>query len=301
MPSRIGQFFWAFLLGLITTVPSPSFAEFNPKTLPSHLKVQSVGNIPIVYREEGSGDTLVILTPYPFGTSLWTQLTKQLVSSFRLIIVEPPGLRDPASMEGDFSSQHLLMIYRQFVKDLKLYEIYIMGVGESGAMAVAFGHHFPEHTRAVISINGFESVNWTKSFEQTMIYFQQSTQGGVGNLLSMGTTKYRKAPPSEKQLDQWLTPLPAEEHKKAVQARFSAYAHDVRFGYILGMIPYVDRPLLIIRPASDMLLSEEFHQRTLQTVKKVKVRYMTIPDAGHFAFLDQPKKVAELIRKFTGK
>jgi pimeloyl-ACP methyl ester carboxylesterase len=280
---------------------SPALAEFNPASLSPGLKFQSVDGVPIVYSDQGDGDPLLILSPYPFSTAFWTEFAKKLEASFRVIVLEPPGLREPDSMRGDFSSEHLLKIYRQFVKDLKLHKVYILGVGESGAMAVAFGHHFPENTFSVISINGFESANWSKPFQQTYTYFEQSAGGEIANLLSIGTTKYRGKPPSGKQISDWVVPLPGEAHKKAVQSRFEAYSDDVRFGYILGMVPYVDRPLLVIRPKDDMLLSEEFHDRTREYVRKVRVRYQQIADAGHFAFLDQPDKVAALIKTFAGK
>lgn len=275
-------------------------AEFNPDSLPSGLKSQTVDGIPLVYSEQGKGNPMIILCPYPFGTAFWADLVKRLSPSFRVIVLEPPGLRDPASMGGDFSSEHLLKIYLQFVKQMNLQKIYVVGVGESGAMAVAFGHHFPQYAAGVISINGFESANWSKPFQQTFSFFEKSADGNVADLLSVGTLKFRGHPPSESQIKDWVVPLPGEAYQNAVRSRFQAYSDDVRFGYILGMVPYVDRPLLIIRPKDDMLLSEEFHDRTRQYVKKVRVRYQLVKDAGHFAFLDQPDRVAELIRTFTG-
>ena len=168
-------------------------------------------------------------------------------------------------------------------------------------IAVAFGHHFPELTKSVVSINGFESINWSKPIEQTLSIFQRSSQGGLPTLLAIGSLKYRKNPPSPEESARLLVPLPSEKEKQAVQDRFAAYTDDVKFGYILGMIPYVDRPLILIRPQNDQLLPEEYLDRTRKYVRKVRVRYKVVPDAGHFAFLDQPEKVAEIIETFLPK
>ena len=298
----INRLFLTLLVVSFLVVPltwgQPPASSFNPKSLPADLKWISVGGIPFIYSDQGKGEPLVIFSPYPFSTRFWTDFTKYLTRFARVIIVEPPGLRDPATMKGDFSSEHLLHMYRKFVRELGVGKVHVLGVGESGAMAVAFGHHFPEDTGTVVSINGFESVHWTKEFEQTMYFFQQTFRGGLGSLIAMGSTKYGKRPPSPKVLESWLVPLPDEMHQAAVEARFTAYSDDVKMGYILGMIPYVDRPLLILRPEKDQLLSNDFHKRTQSQIRKVRVRYQTIPEASHFAFLDQPQKISELVRGF---
>jgi abhydrolase domain-containing protein 6 len=286
------------LLAASIAASEPIPSGFNPEVLSPNLKWVSIQDIPIVYSDQGQGDPLVILSPYPFGTGLWTEFVNHLSTFSRVIVVEPPGLRAPSSMGGNFSSEHLLQTYRRFVKTLGLGKIHIMGVGESGALAVAFGHHFPENTTSVVSINGFETVTWSKRIEATLNYFDQSTEGGLSALLSVGSIKYRKHPPSPEEAEGLLVPLPEEQHRNAVHSRFQAYMDDVRFGYVLSMMPYVDRPLLLLRPEGDELLPEEYIERTRTQIRKVRVRYHVISKAGHFAFLDQPEKVAELVRTF---
>ena len=198
---------------------------------------------------------------------------------------------------------HLLYLYRDFVKALGFTHVRILGVGEGGGLAVAFGHHFPEITGAVISINGFESVNWTEGFGGTLSYFSQSASGGLGMLLSTGSIRYRKKSPSREEMDRWLVPLPDEERKKAVQARFEALIQDVKEGFILAMLPNFDRPLLLLRGESDDLLpdGEKYVKRTQSQIRKHPVEYDVVSEAGHFAFLDQPERVAERIRAFLAK
>jgi pimeloyl-ACP methyl ester carboxylesterase len=286
------------LLSASLAVGEPITSGFNPEVLSPDLKWVSIQDIPIVYTDQGKGDPLVILSPYPFSTKLWEGLAQQLSAFARVIVVEPPGLRAPSSMGEDFSSEHLLQIYRKFVKKLGLRKVHILGVGESGALAVAFGHHFPENTVSVVSINGFESLTWSKRIEGTLNHFEQSTEGGLGTLLSIGAVKYRKQPPSSEEVAGLLVPFSEEQHKSAVHSRFQAYTDDIRFGYVLAMLPYVDRPLLLLRPEGDELLPDEYIKRTRTQIRKVRVRYHVISQAGHFIFLDQPQKVAELIQTF---
>jgi len=289
-----------FFGGSFPTAADSLRVAFNPKDLPPDLHTVSVQNIPIVYSDQGKGDPLIILPSYPLGTKFWAELTARLSGSLRVIVLEPPGLRDPSSMGGDFSSQHLLYIYRDFIKALGVGSVHVMGEGEGGGLAVALGHHFPEMIGAVVSIDGFESVNWSEGFGGVLKLFEQSAAGGFGMLLSGGSLKYGEQPPSRETLEKWLAPIQGEDQKKAVHDRFKAFASDVQESYILAMLPNFNRPFLLLRAENDQLLpdGEKYAQRTRSQIRKVTVDYQVIPKAGHFAFLDQPDKVAELIRTF---
>jgi pimeloyl-ACP methyl ester carboxylesterase len=286
-------------VGIVTGQPTPP--DFNPKDLPPDLKWVSVQGIPMVYSDQGKGDPLVIFTPYPFSTRLWVDLVKPLSASARVIVVEPPGLRAPSSMNGDFSTEHLLQICREFTKALGLSTVHVLGVGESGALAVAYGHHFPQSVQTVTSINGFESVSWSEVIEGTINYLKQSGAGGGGLLLSMGTVKYNEKSPSREDMDRLFVPLAMEEQRKAVQKRFEQYSNDIQISYILSMIPNVERRLLLLRSENDQLLPDEYVQRTRKFVTKQQVRFEIIPKAGHYAVLDQPQKVADLVRDFLSR
>jgi pimeloyl-ACP methyl ester carboxylesterase len=288
------------LAGTFSSAADPLRVAFNPKDLPPDQHSVMVQNIPIVYSDQGKGDPLVILPSYPLGTKFWAELATRLGSSVRVIVVEPPGIRSPSSMKGDYSSQHLLYIYRDFIKAMGLGKVHLMGMGEGGGLAVALGHHFPELIGAVVSINGFESVSWTEAFGGTINIFRQAGSGGFGMLLSTGSLKYGERPPSREEMDQWLVPLQEEDQKKAVQDRFKAYTADVKESYVLAMLPNFNRDLLVISSENDQLLpeAEKLVQRTRSQIRKSPVEYKVISKAGHFAFLDQPEKVAELIRAF---
>jgi len=296
----------ALMIGLLSlgvtslSAADPLKAAFDPKDLSPDLHSILVQNIPIVYSDQGKGDPLIILPSYPFGTKFWAELAGRLSSSVRVIVVEPPGIRAPSSMGADYSSQHLLHIYRDFIKALGLKPVHLMGEGEGGALAVALGHHFPDLIGAVVSINGFESVNWTEGFGGTINLFKQSTAGGIGMLMSSGSLKYREKAPSREEIEKWLVPIQDEEQKKAVQDRFKAYTSDLQESYVLAMLPNFNRRLLLIGSENDQLLieAEKYVKRTRSQIRQVTVEYQVVPKAGHFAFLDQPEKTAELIRTF---
>jgi pimeloyl-ACP methyl ester carboxylesterase len=277
--------------------------RFNPKTLPSNLKWVMVDGTPIVYEDVGHGDPVLVLTPYPFSTELWDPLVQRLKGSLRLIVVEPPGLRDPGSMKGDFSSEHLMQLYRQFVVAIGVQRVHTLGVGESGMEAIIFGHHFPQYSAAVVSINGFESLTWSKGVSDMIGYYNQATYNGLTGLMSRASIRHRVRPPTRQELNHLFVLPPLEDEKKALESpihlRFDAYIHDIKSGWVTSMLPTVRQPLLIIRSEKDDLLPEKYIDRTKEQIRLVKVRTDIVEGAGHMAFLDQPDVVADLILKFV--
>lgn len=89
---------------------------------------------------------------------------------------------------------------------------------------------------------------------------------------------------------------PGKERLKAVQIRKAYLGDDIKSLYILAMIEYIHFPVLMIRSDNDPMLPEEYAEWARSRIRGVEHR--TLHDAGHFAFLDQPEKVAELVRNF---
>ncbi|HSG04866.1 MAG TPA: alpha/beta hydrolase [Nitrospiria bacterium] len=291
-------FSMSFALGLLCfQAGSAAAGNFDPASLPKTLKWSEVKGVPFVYSDQGSGDPLVILTPYPFGVGLWSGLVERLKGEYRVVVVEPPGVRDPSSMEEDFSTEHLLQLYRQFLRDLGMHKAHLLGLGETGGMVMAFGHHYPENTGSVISINGFETVGWNPAFEATIELIRQGAGPGMKNLMMMGSSRFMKKPPSEDELGA-MVPEQGDLVKQATEERLNDFVSDIKVGYILMMMPNHNRPTLLIRSEKDGVLTEDFTPRSRRVIRKATLRLKKFPEAGHFAFLDEPDEVAASITTF---
>ncbi len=269
---------------------------FRPENLTEHMRWVMVKNTPIVYTDQGHGEPLLILSSFPLHAESWGDLANRLSASFRVIVIEPPWLMEPRSMKGDFSSEHLLQIYREFVRTVGIEKTHVMGVGEGGGLAIAFGHHFPEHIRTAISINGFEGVSWSDKSQDMIDLFYQPAEKGMVDLMKMASLRYQRQLFSNEQIKYMLELLREKERLKAVHARKSDLIQDVKSLYILAMIEYINFPTLMIRSDSDSILPEKYTEWARSRIHEVQ--YHTLQDAGHFAFLDQPEKVAEVVRNF---
>lgn len=283
---------------LLSACAGQSKAVFNPDQLEPNLQSVMVQNVPIVYSDQGQGDPLVILSPYPLPTHVWGELVGLLSTSMRVIVVEPPGLREPAAMRGDYSTEHLLQIYRDFLRALTVYTAHILGVGETGGTAAAFAHHFPDRTASVISISGFEAVTWQRDFQQALDLFNMPTAAGISALLRAGSVKFQQHPPSPDEVRKLLK-FERDEQMLAIQARSTAFVNDLKAGYIPAMLPNVHAPVLIIRGAHDLVLPEKFTVEARKYTREGDVQYAVLPNAGHLAFIDQPQELALIVRNFV--
>ena len=71
---------------------------------------------------------------------------------------------------------------------------------------------------------------------------------------------------------------------------------DIKSLYVTAMMEYIDFPVLIIRSDNDTVLPEKYVEYARNRISKVE--YQIIVKAGHFAFMDQPEKIADIVRNF---
>src|SRR4030067_2131074 len=231
------------ILLIVTSCASPK-AVFRPEDLHSPLRWMMIDNSPIVYTIQGEGEPLVILSSFPLRADSWREFVTLLTPSFRVIVVEPPWLWEPRAMGDDFSSEQLLQVYRKFVKRLGIERMHVLGAGEGGGLAVAFGHHFPEHIRTVVSINGFEGVTWSGDTQKMLERFYSSTEEGIKELLKASSPRYQQQGPSSEEVRYLFEPLQEKERLQAVQARMTDLSPDLKALYITGMIEDIAFPVL---------------------------------------------------------
>src|SRR3990170_5186481 len=296
---RFIHFKWLILtiiVSLLSACASTPKTIFNPEVLPPNQKWIMVDNVPVVYTDEGHGDTILILSSYPLRTESWNGLTSLLSKDFRVIVAEPPWLTEPGAMKDDFSSEHILQLYRSFIRKLGIKETNVLGVGEGGGLAVAFVHHFPEHIKTAISINGFEGATWSGDTQKMLDLFYSSTEEGIEELLKASSLRYQEKGPSSDDIKYLSEPLQKKERRRAVNARMTDLIQDIKSLYVTSMIEYIDFPVLIIRSDNDTVLPEKYIDYARNRISKVE--YQSIGKAGHFAFMDQPEKMAEIVRNF---
>src|SRR4030065_2965325 len=233
-------FIFIIIVTMLSACASTSKQIFNPESLTPNQQWTMIDKVPVVYTDERHGDTILILSTYPLRTESWNGLTSLLSKDFRVIVAEPPWLTEPGAMKDDFSSEHILQLYRSFIRKLGIKETNVLGVGEGGGLAVAFGHHFPEHIKTAISINGFEGATWSGDTQKMLDLFYSSTEEGIERLLKASSLRYQEKGPSSDDMKQLLRMPEKKGQVKAVHNRQDYFKQDVTSIYITAMIEYID-------------------------------------------------------------
>jgi len=295
VPLYMRYFIVVIILFIVTSCASQR-TIFRPEELHTPQQWTMIDDVPIVYTIQGEGEPLLILSSFPLRSASWQEFVTLLSPSFRIIVIEPPWVWEPHAMGNDYSSEHLLQVYRMFVRKLGIDKIHVLGVGEGGGLAVAFGHHFPEHIKTAISINGFEGATWSGDTQKMLDLFYSSTEEGIERLLKASSLRYQEKGPSSDDIKYLSEPLQKKERRRAVNARMTDLIQDIKSLYVTSMIEYIDFPVLIIRSDNDTVLPEKYIDYARNRISKVE--YQSIGKAGHFAFMDQPEKMAEIVRNF---
>lgn len=296
IPLYMRYFIVVIILFVVTSCASQR-TIFRPEELHTPQQWTMIDDIPIVYTIQGEGEPLLILSSFPLRAASWQEFVTLLSPSFRIIVIEQPWVWEPHAMGNDYSSEHLLQIYRKFARKLGIGKMHVLGVGEGGALAVAFGHHFPEHIRTSISINGFEGATWSGDTQKMLDLFYSSTaEEGIEELLKASSLRYRQKGSSIEDIRYLFEPLQKKERLRAVRARMTDFIQDIKSLYVTSMIEYIDFPVLIIRSDNDTVLPEKYVDYARNRISKVE--YQLIVKAGHFAFMDQPERMAEIVRNF---
>ena len=295
VPLYMRYFIVVIILFIVTSCASQR-TIFRPEELHTPQQWTMIDDVPIVYTIQGEGEPLLILSSFPLRAASWQEFVTLLSPSFRIIVIEPPWVWEPHAMGNDYSSEHLLQVYRMFVRKLGIDKIHVLGVGEGGGLAVAFGHHFPEHIKTAISINGFEGATWSGDTQKMLDLFYSSTEEGIERLLKASSLRYQEKGPSSDDIKYLSEPLQKKERRRAVNARMTDLIQDIKSLYVTSMIEYIDFPVLIIRSDNDTVLPEKYIDYARNRISKVE--YQIIGKAGHFAFMDQPEKMAEIVRNF---
>jgi len=292
------------IVSTLIACSKPVVKIFNPEALPPDKKWIDIDGVPMVYKDQGEGLPLVIFSSFPLSIDSWDGFIQFLVPYFRVIVVEPPWLVEPSSLDGDFSTEHMLQLYRKFVRRLGLGKVHALGIGEGGAIAISFGHHFPEHILTAISINGFEGVSWSIkggaiTARDLIDRFYNPSRKGIIKLLQDGSIRYRQDSSFRDRITPTLHIGDNETLVDAIHKRKIAWTQDIKSLFVLAMIEYIHFPVLMIRSEYEPFVAEEYVNWARKRMKGEE--FYILNGAGHFAIFDKPRKVAETVRDFIDR
>lgn len=122
------------------------------EVLADHTKSDRQVAIPYedIYRGDQTDPPVLLLLPGgPEGPEVFNQLVPELASQYRLLIPRLPGFGDRRDDLPDYSFETLSVYTSQFLDQLGLSDVNVLGFGLGGANAIYLAHNDPQKVRSL--------------------------------------------------------------------------------------------------------------------------------------------------------
>lgn len=109
----------------------------------------------IAYRDEGAGDVLLLIHGMAGSSDTWRSVIPQLSKKFRVIAPDLLGHGESAKPRGDYSLGAFAVWLRDFLDELGVSQATLVGHSLGGGVAMQFAYQHPDYaTRLVLISSG---------------------------------------------------------------------------------------------------------------------------------------------------
>jgi pimeloyl-ACP methyl ester carboxylesterase len=247
---------------------------------------ETVTGVPIAYRRQGQGETVVLLHGAGF-TRMWIPLYQMLATGCDFIAPEEPGFGETPLPKWFRSFDDLTILYDQLFEQLGLGHIHLIGFSMGGWAAAEFASFYPRRLKSLTLI----------------------TPVGLRLLDNPGVDIFQLAPVElmdrlfqDKSVMQDFLPDP-DDFDEGIQlySEFSAAARLMWAPrYNLALERRLQRlacPTLVIGGENDRLVPNEMSDRYAEVLPHS--RLVRLPGTGHEPCLERPRELADTLLGFV--
>jgi len=260
----------------------------------------------IRYRDEGSGPPIVFVHGALVDGRLWEPVVERLRGSARCVVPDLPLGSHRIPMRAGLTPVGLAELMADVLERLDLREVTLVGNDTGGAVCQLLVTRRPERIGRLVLTNCDAFDNFPPAMFRGLVV--SARLGLLTALLQpMRVGALRKSPlafgwlskrelPGEL-LASWVEPFLSDAGVRRDTRRLLA---SIRPGQLLdnaARLNEFERPVLIAWAPEDRFFPID-HGRRLAAIFP-DARLAEIPDSYAFISLDQPKRLADLIREFT--
>jgi pimeloyl-ACP methyl ester carboxylesterase len=264
---------------------------------------------PVAYSETGSGPPIVLVHGALVDGRLWERVTPLLAGEHRCIVPDLPlgSHRAPMAPDADLSPPGLARLVADFIADLDLDDVTLIGNDTGGAICQLVAVNHPERLgRLVLTpCDAYENF-----LPPAFRYLQAAARvpGGITALMqTMRPRAMRRAPIAygwlsksrlpDELLDHWVEPAmsdPAVRRDvvkvlRGISKRYTLDAAERLAGF--------EKPALLAWAPEDRFFTLKYAKRLAGAFPDARLEL--IDDARTFVSLDQPERLASLNSEFA--
>jgi pimeloyl-ACP methyl ester carboxylesterase len=251
------------------------------------------------YSDDGPGPVVVLLHSFPVDRTMWASTRATIGSMYRVIAPDLRGHGETAAPGGICLIDHMADDVIELLDHLGIREpVVVGGLSLGGYVALSVAVRHPGRLRGLMLMNtraGAETPEMARMHED--LARQVEAAGSAEPVVTTffpklfsPMTRVRRA-----QIIAWVHERMDRMSPEGLVGTLRGLACRPDFTGDLGQITV---PTLVLAGADDQLVPPEDSRRMAEALPHSQ--FLTIPDAGHMAQMENPAAVNEAILRFLG-
>jgi pimeloyl-ACP methyl ester carboxylesterase len=270
----------------------------------------SIANLPqgpIRYRDSGEGDPIVFVHGYLVDGRLWEGTAAALAGEFRCIAPDwPLGSQTMAMNPGaDLSPPGIAQIIADFLAELDLERVTLVGNDSGGAMSQVLVTRHPERVARLVLTNcdtyeHFPPAPFNLMPPLARVPGAMTALGlpfRIGALRRAAFAPFAKRPIPDELSKSWMAPSSTDRGVARALRKVTAGMNKRYTLEAADRLVSSDLPVLFAWAPEDRLFKLSDAERLAAAIPNSRIE--TIPDAKTFVPFDQPRLVADAIASFA--
>lgn len=275
------------------------------------LKTVELPQGPIRYRDQGQGQPIVFVHGVLVDGRLWREVTPLLVDGFRCVVPDLPlgSHRSPMAPDADLSPPGLARLIADFLAALELQDVTLVGCDTGGALAQLVATRHPERIGRLVLTPcdaydhfpppAFKPLVWAARVPPLLTALTIPFRLRVARQGPLGFGWLIKSRPLDDELlKDWLRPARDDDGIRRDGIKVLREFDPKYTREAAARLRRFDRPTLIAWAPEDRFFKLEHGERLAREIPDARLE--RIQDSYTFVSIDQPERLAELIRDFSG-
>ncbi len=241
----------------------------------------------LAFTERGSGEPVFILIHgWQADRTVWRDLAGALGADAHVLVPDARGSGQSQTAKGPFRLERFSADLRDLIGARGLGSVVLVGHSMGATVALRFGVDNPELVRALVLIAPVPASGGGYSPKGEA--YLRSTAGDPAAQKSWLAHTFAQTP-DETTLER-LYAAAAKTQRDVALESFESWAHADFAEATRG----INVPVLVIAPERD---ARDTRERVADLLPNA--RYVLLPECAHYAILERPQAIAEMIRDFA--
>jgi len=247
----------------------------------------------------GSGPDVVLLHPTPVDHRFWLPLANFLADSFRLVLIDLRGHGQSSSGDGAITMEKLAEDVHAVLCATGIERAAFVGCSIGGYVLYEYWRRFPNEMTALVPICGKPQADSAVSREKRQETMRAAQQpNGLGKVFRLmtetliGPTAQKRAPEIRKIARDMMDAMSLDTFiavQRCLMARPDA----------VPTLETIRVPVCAMAGGEDQTSTAAEMQIIPEMISDAE--FHLLPDAGHYAPLEQPENTARILRAFLDR